>query len=656
MKKNIFGIYPALLQNITLSYLILFIGRLIFYFVNKSYFDINISDISMLLKGSLIFDTATACYINALYVIMTVFPLHIKEYSNGYNKIARIIFIVFNSIALIATICDTAYFPFTGRRTTPTVFSEFKNEDNLSGIFLKEAVNSWYLVLAIVILIFILVKLSKTSPLLIERKRFKDYISYYLLRIATLLLAAACVIFGVRGGLDRTTRPITIANANQFVSKPIECALVLNTPFSIIRTLGKKTFKDPQYFKNNEECYKYYSCIHNAPDDSTYNNAPGKGRNVVIIIVESFAKEYIGSLNKDLENGTYKGYTPFTDSLISQSLTFEYSYTNGRKSIDAMPSVLSSIPYFIEPFFLTPAAVNEIGGIAKELKREGYESAFFHGAPNGSMGFEAFAKSTGFEKYYGETEFDNDKRFNGEKDFDGHWAIWDEPFLQFYATKMNEMKQPFVTALFTASSHHPFNIPQQYKSKFSEEQLPIHKCIRYTDNALREFFNTAKKMPWFKNTIFVITNDHTNLSNHPEYQNDMGLYTGPVIFYAPGDSLITGRRKGIAQQIDIMPTILGYVGYKKPYIAFGTDLLSTPPDSTFSVSYCNGIYQYTKYGYFMQFDGNKVAAIYDINDKMLKNNIINKPDSKITEKMGKELKSLIQQYMIRMTTDSLTVR
>ena len=78
-----------------------------------------------------------------------------------------------------------------------------------------------------------------------------------------------------------------------------------------------------------------------------------------------------------------------------------------------------------------------------------------------------------------------------------------------------------MTALFTASSHHPFVIPEQYKGRFKEEGLPIHKCIRYTDNALRQFFNKAKTMPWYKNTIFVITSDHTNMSDHAYYQTDL---------------------------------------------------------------------------------------------------------------------------------------
>ena len=107
-----------------------------------------------------------------------------------------------------------------------------------------------------------------------------------------------------------------------------------------------------------------------------------------------------------------------------------------------MPSVLSSIPMFVEPFFLTPSAMNDVGGLASMLAGEGYQTAFFHGAQRGSMGFQAFATKTGFQHYYGREDFNQDKRFGGDEDFDGTWAIWDEPFMQYYATKMGEMKQP----------------------------------------------------------------------------------------------------------------------------------------------------------------------------------------------------------------------
>lgn len=307
---------------------------------------------------------------------------------------------------------------------------------------------------------------------------------YYITQTVALAVAVPLCISGMRGGATRAVRPITISNANQYVDRPLEAAIVLNTPFSIIRTFGKKVFVAPQYY-TEQELDAIYSPVHTPVADSlnTQHSTPNTKKNVVVLIVESFGREYIGGYNKWLENGKYKGYTPFVDSLMAHSLTFKYSYCNGRKSIDGMPSILSGIPMFVEPFFLTPAAANNVSGLARELKNDGYHSAFFHGAENGSMGFQAFARATGFDEYFGRTEYNEDERTGGDKDFDGTWAIWDEPFLQFYANRMSEMRQPFITAVFTASSHHPYAVPEgwqatyKYGDKCSPDKTPIHKCI-----------------------------------------------------------------------------------------------------------------------------------------------------------------------------------
>ena len=311
---------------------------------------------------------------------------------------------------------------------------------------------------------------------------------------------------------------------------------------------------------------------------------------------------------------------------------------------------------FVEPFFLTPAAMNDVSSIAGELKDKGYYSAFFHGAENGSMGFQAYARTCGFDDYFGRTEYNADKRFGGDNDYDGMWAIWDEPFLQFFATKMSEFKQPFVSAVFTASSHHPYKVPEKYKDVYPEEGIVIHKCIRYTDNAIRQFFEKARREPWYENTLFVITSDHTNLSDHAYYQTDLGGFCSPIIFFDPSGTLKPGMRNAIAQHIDIMPTVLSYLGYDKPYVAFGCDLLTTADDDTWAVNYQGGIYQYVKGDYLLQFDGERSKALYRFRtDLLLKQNLVAK-EPKVANAMELQLKAIIQSYMTRMNENKLTIK
>ena len=653
IRRNILSAPLCFLLNMVLAYMVYEICRLVFLAVNWGMFSDTMtwSAFGEMLHGGWYFDTSAILYTNSLYALLMLFPVHYKERA-WYQKMAKWVFLVCNGICIVANLTDCVYFKYTTRRTTATVFSEFKNENNLGSIFGVEVINHWYLVLlgiALMAGLWYAYRMPKgEAPSEASRPyRLKPMLKYYCLHLLCLAVFVPFCVAGMRGGFTTAVRPITISNANQYVDRPLEAAIVLNTPFSIIRTIDKPAFVVPGYY-TDKQLDAIYSPVH-SPSDSLVK----RRKNVVVIIIESFGREYIGGFNKWLEGGKYKGYTPFTDSLMQHSATYLYSYCNGRKSIDGMPSILSSIPMFVEPFFLTPASMNNVSGLAGELKHEGYYSAFFHGAENGSMGFQAFARTTGFNDYFGRTEYNANKRFGGDKDFDGTWAIWDEPFMQFYATKMGEMKEPFMTALFTASSHHPYVIPEEYKKVFPEEGIVIHKCIRYTDNALRKFFAKAKTMPWYKNTLFVITSDHTNLSDHEYYQTDLGGFCSPIIFFDPSGEFKPGMRDAIAQQIDIMPTVLSYLGYDRKYVGFGIDLLTTPAKDTWAVNYLNGIYQYVKGDYLLQWDGQKTKALYRFRtDLLLKQNVANK-EPKVREAMEREVKAVIQSYMERMTRNEL---
>lgn len=633
----------CLIINLLWVYVCYTLCRFVFLLEHWSVFAGKLSTSSLLemFKGGFMFDTSAILYTNVLVAFLLLLPLHWKE-TLTFHKICRWIYVAVNTLCLAINLGDVVYFTYTGRRTTASVFQEFGNEGNLGKIVGLEFMNHWYLVLLAGLMVYGLYRLYRMPDFRINRQRL---VPYYIRQSVALLLFVPLCICGMRGGATTAVRPITISNANQYADSPQGAAVVLNTPFSLLRTIGKNAFVDPKFY-SEEELAALYSPVHE------FKNSEEKRKNVVVLIVESFGREYIGALNRTLEDGKYKGYTPFVDSLLTHAVTWEYSFCNGRKSIDGMPSILSSIPMFVEPFFLTPSSTNDISGLAGELGKKGYYSAFFHGAENGSMGFQAFARATGFKDYFGRTEYNEDKRFDGDKDFDGTWAIWDEPFLQFMATKMGEFQEPFVSAVFTASSHHPYAIPQEYKDIYPEEGIAIHKCIRYTDHALKLFFEKAKTQPWYPNTLFVLTSDHTNLSDHAEYQTDLGLFSSPVILFDPSGDLEPGIREGIAQQIDILPTVLGFLGYDVPFVGFGIDLLNTPASETWAVNYQNGIYQLVRGTYVIQHDGQQLRAVYDYrNDPLLKHNL--KGSVREEETLETQLKAIIQSYMNRMLTNRL---
>lgn len=654
VKRTLFSNVGSLAWNLLLVYVCYFICRLTFLLTNWAIFgdQFEWGYMFRLFAAGTIFDTTAILYSNALFIVLFLFPFHWKERSAFY-RVVRWVFVAVNTFFLISNLVDCVYFRFSGRRTTMSVFQEFSHEagGNMTSIFLKEFAVNWYLVVLAVALGILLYKLFRSPrPLPLHGPKW----SYYVVQTVSLLVMAPFVVFGMRGGMTAATRPITISNANQYADRPVDACLVLNTPFSLFRTLGKKAFIVPQYL-SEEEAVRVYSPLHTPADSIQF-----RPMNVVVLIVESFSKEFVGSFNTHLDNGTYKGYTPFLDSLLTKGLTFQYSYSNGRKSIDGMPSVLSSIPSFVEPFFLTPASLNNVSSLARELKHKGYYSAFFHGAMNGSMGFQAFANSVGFDSYWGRTEYNEDPKYHGDDDFDGTWAIWDEEFLQFFCDRMTEFKQPFVTSVFTATSHNPYALPERYKNVFPKGTHPIHECIGYTDNALHHFFATASKQPWYNNTLFVITADHASMNEHPEYVTDLGAFTVPILFYAPGMPELQGKdTETVVEQIDIMPTVLGILGYDRPYVGFGQDALHTPASEKFAVNYLpsSGIYQFLKGDYLIQFDGEKVIHAYRFRtDVLMKDDVKDSMPQEVRKEMETQLKSIIQQYMQRMNNNELVYR
>lgn len=635
----------AVLWNILWLFVAYSITRVAFFLENYHYYDHILSSGKAwsLFWAGVYFDASGICYTNILWLLLMLLPLHIKE-TTGFQQFCKWLFMIVNGLGLAVNLCDVVYFQFTLRRTTTAIFSEFGGDEKIGSIIGAEFLNHWYLVLLFIALMAMLWWLYRKPTTRVGISTTPK--RYYLVQTASLLLGGFLCWAGIRGGVY-DVRPIKISTANQYIIRPNDAALILNTPFSLLRTIGKDVFHNPAYYKDSQEMARVYSPIHQPKAQGNIRR-----KNVVIILLESFGREYLGSLNQGLIPN-YQGYTVFLDSLVSQSVTFRHSFANGHSSIDAMPSTLSGLPMFVQSYVTTTRAMNKLSGLADCLGEEGYETAFFHGATASSLGFQGFTKSTGFKHCYSMEDYLADKRTLGEAAYDQWWGIWDEPFLQYFSMKMTDMRQPFLATLFTLTSHHPFHVPPQYREIYKEEEMEIHKTIRYTDNALRQFFNTAKKQPWFNNTLFVLTGDHTNMSNHDIYKSDIGGFCSPIIIYDPSGELQPGMREGIAQQTDIMPTVLGYLGYSKPFLSFGCDLLTTPAEDTWAVNYLNGVYQYVKYGYVMQFNGERVTGIYSLDDRVMSHNLIGKVPKQA--QMERELKAMIQQYMVRMIENKLNV-
>lgn len=612
--------------------------RLAFYLINIELFPmIESCELMLMMVGGLKFDLVALLYINSLFILLQVLPLRLK-YNPVYQNVSKWIFLGSNAVGIALNMVDFVYYRYTLKRTTASVFDQFVNESNLLTLAGDFLLDYWYLVAGFVGLVWLLKWLYERVELEVPRTFSMKQVA---VQTILMLSITTLVVIGIRGGWKHSTRPVTLSNAGEFVERPEEMYVVLNTPFSIIRTIGSVPLKEVNHF-SEVALNKIYHPYSYPKKDSVF-----KPLNVVLLIIESLGKEHVGALNGHIDEGRYKGYTPFLDSLISQSLTFTASYANGRKSIDALPSILSGIPSIQEPFVLSIYSGNETESLAHLLERKGYETAFFHGAPNGSMGFSSYTQLAGFNSYYGKDEYDNDA------DFDGTWGIWDEPFLQYMADELNTFRQPFLSAFFSLSSHHPFKVPEQYKGHFPIGPLPVQEPIGYTDMALRKFFQKVSKMPWYKNTLFVICADHATVSHLPEYQTILGAYAIPIVFFQPGSNL-KGISDQTVQQIDILPSVLGYLNYDEPFFSFGFDAFREE-ENNFVVNNNGSSFTLTKGDFLLVSDGTKSTSLFNSRiDPLLKEDLLNQDPARQME-MENYLKAFIQQYNNRMISDRLTM-
>lgn len=608
--------------------------RILFYVFNYSYFSgLSSGTFLFLLFASLRFDLSVIVLSNSLFLILYLFPAPFRE-KRKYRSFLKILFLVINSVAILANCVDLAYFRYTLKRTTADVFHFFgggigNDLVTLLPVFLRDY---WYIFFIWVVLSLI----QYVAYTRIERKRmllswsqqeFSREINVFIIFIGLAVLA-------YRGGFQ--LKPISSITAGEYTN--IKYAPFLtSTPFTILKTLDVPSIQPEIYFTDEHRLKQLYNPV------KTPKGKPFRNKNVFIIILESFSKEYIGALN-----GKQKGYTPFLDSLITESLTFTNAYANAKRSIEGIPAITASIPSWMnEPYITSIYGTNQINSLANLLKQEGYYSAFFHGGANGTMGFDAFASLAGYDQYFGRTEYQN------ERDFDGNWGIWDEEFLQFVSAKMSTQKQPFFATVFTLSSHHPFSIPEKYAGRFKPGPLPIHISIRYSDFALQRFFQTAKKTDWFKNTLFVLVADHTSISEDPFYTNAVGNSAIPIIYYS-GDHSLKAMDSTITQQIDIMPTILDYLNFPKSYFCFGNSVFDTIQPH-FAFTYSNNMFQLIEDGYSYGFNGQKSIDLYNIHaDSLLQNNLVN-ADTTRMKRMEEKTKAIIQTFQQALINNQMHV-
>lgn len=610
----------ALLKRLLIPLSFLTVTRVIFFGFNPGKFN-----------GASLFDFIAGVWIDCItvalyflpFTVLFLLPIPWRGYK-WHQFLLKSLFITTTLLLVAMNLMDVEYYNYTSKRSTMDLFAILGAGSDFSQLAFTFLKDFWYLIVLLIVFVFLLIKWY--NRIQFPKETFENLPpKFYFKNTASFIITLALFIIVGRGGFD--FKPVGILEASNYTNSG-NTALVLNTPFTMLKSYGETALEEQDYYPTIKATEYYF----NPNQTSQPQNILPDGSNVVVLMLESFGNEFIG-----FYNGPRTSYTPFLDSLLEESLTFTYGFANGKKSIEAVPSIFASIPSLMDnPYISSSYSANTIIGLPDLLKKHGYESAFYHGATNGSMRFDAFTESIGFDHYFGRLEYGNDKHS------DKTWGILDEYFEPWAAKKMSELKEPFLASIFTLSSHHPYFIPEHMRDKVKKGPQLICASINYGDISLRKFFEEAKKQDWYENTVFIIVADHTPASTTPFYNLKTQMFQVPIAFYHPGGKIKPEKRDGIVKHLDIYPSILDILNIKDNFYSFGNSIFNTSKNQSFN--YLEGVYYYYEDDKMLTFSNNKARNLYDLtvrNTSMVDSFSYLQPKVKEYEK---KLKAIIQRY------------
>ena len=602
------NIYIYLFDKVLLAFVLLLLSQAFFYLDNTRIFHLDgIGEWLGVLWGNIIFGIATLGLLLLPYCFANLLPFAFR-WNKHYHRTVEVLFYYLPVLfMLISNICDAAYYQYTYRRLSGEIFRYLGISGNMTALWPHFVIDYWQATLFAAAIIIVLFWASRRICLSARDK----YRKHMLNDIVGLIIGSLCVIFLFRGGFGKS---IEWHDTTKYCQAK-NCALVTNSGYNIIRTLNGGTLQEVNYMDDSQAsklfnpemnpepyfegriveawngweagCGSYYT------SDSSNTTSLS---NIVIIVLESFSQEYMGCYN----NGIMPSFTPFLDSLAQHCVVYQ-GRANGKKSIEGIPAIFGSLPTLMTfPLTMSDYADDSLYALPAILRDHGYHTAFFHGSYNGVMSFDQLCQQLGFDEYYGQNEYMAD-RLSKESDYDGCWGIYDEHFLQYFSRRLGTFHEPFMAGVFTISSHHPYTMQPEHKDDFEKGPHPLCRVVSYTDNALRKFFDSARKTKWYSNTTFIITADHSGQGLHREYNDYNGWYRIPMLIYRPlyEESLVPEHGPAwschkvsprIMQQTDIMPTIIDYLGIQTHAVCFGTSVFRNPTEG-WQIAFGNGYYQ-----------------------------------------------------------------
>ena len=295
-------------------------------------------------------------------------------------------------------------------------------------------------------------------------------------------------------------------------------------------------------------------------------------KNVVVILMESFAGHSVGAL------GRPGNITPYFDNLSKEGLLFERFFSNGTHTHQGMFATMACFPNLpgFEYLMQTPEGSHKLSGLPELLSARKFDDVYVY---NGDF---AWDNQSGFFSNQGMTTFVGRNDFVDPVFSDPTWGVSDQDMFNrsLEELKKREGKEPFYALLQTLSNHTPYALPTPLPVEPVTDRGSLNEhltAMRYSDWALGQFFEKARKEPYFKETLFVVVGDHGFGNEQQISEMDLGRFNVPLLLIGPGIQEKFGARTDIVgTQVDIVPTIMGRLGGEFRQQCWGRDLLTLP--------------------------------------------------------------------------------
>lgn len=563
-------------------------------------------------------DLATACYLLIFpFIILIIQSIYPANWLNTVNKIYTIIGII---LLGFLTSAELGIYP---EWKTKMPFKALAYFENPTEVYDSASTGIFFLLLFVFIVQSFFSYWLYTRYFFLPVKKLKPNFLFTLLFI---VITLPLIGLGARGGWQQ----IPINQSQSFYSNHnILNVASVNSGFNFAINVieNYKNFeKNPYSFYNPEEAEKVVDQIYNQPKDTTVQILKTNRPNVVLLILESWSADLIESI------GGEPGITPNFHELEKGGVLFTDCYATGPRSEQAMGSIFSGFPaHPISSVTVQPDKFAKLPTITRNLIDEGYNTSFYFGGQLRYGNIKGYILYNGFKRVVEHTDFGNNV-------IRGKLGVHDEFVLSRQLSDLNNEKEPFFSALFTLSSHSPYDQPMKNVFNWGGNENNYINSAYYTDKSLGEYFTEARNQRWFKNTLFIIVADHS----HNSYRNWSFLTPNyhkiPLLFYG---EVIKEEYRGLknnkmANQMDIATTLMNQMGLDASPFHWSRNLFNPYSPKFAYYSFEEGLGWITPTGHF----------VYEPRIDHYHEDAIPDSQKELIRKQGKSfLQLLFQEYM-----------